>query len=159
MAERTDTKRKTTITRKNNQSVIKQATLSNDKKKLIVGTKPTDYWNTPSWLFEHFRKHFDPCPPKPLADGRLIKWKSPAFVNPPYSDIETWVDKALLEQRRGVDVVMLIRTDPSTKWYKKLMESNAHIAFFNERLYFNDGKGRSNFCSMLVYLEGYNVRK
>lgn len=138
------------------RSVIKQSTLSEDKKSLIVGTVKSDLWETPKWLLRHYKNHFDPCPPNPIADGRLIEWKSPSFVNPPYSNAETWVDKAIMEQRKGIDVVMLLKVDPSTGWYRKLIEAKAHIAYFNERIYFSGTKGsnRPNFASMLVFLEG-----
>jgi hypothetical protein len=82
-----------------------------------------------------------------------IDWKTPAFVNPPYSNPLAWVRKAILENEKGVDVVMLLRVDPSTRWYKELVEANAHFCYFNERLKFSDIKGSSNFASMLVYLE------
>ncbi len=103
---------------------------------------------------EHFKNHFDPCPANPEFDGLLINWRTPAFVNPPYSSPNLWVDKAIQEQNKGVDVVMLVRCDPSTKWYKKLIEAGSHIAYFNERLKFSESKGSPNFASMLVFLEG-----
>ena len=67
-----------------------------------------------------------------------------------------WVDKTLKEQKRGVDVVMLLRCDPSTEWYKKLVEAGGRFAYFNERLKFSESKGSPNFASMLVFLEGKN---
>ena len=113
-----------------------------------------DKWKTPKWLFKHFKNHFDPCPTKPKFDGFKIEWKSPSFVNPPYSNPLPWVLKAIKESEKGVDVVMLLRVDPSTNWYRLLIESKARICYFNERLKFSDAKGSSNFSSMLVYLEG-----
>lgn len=111
-----------------------------------------DKWKTPLWLMEHFKNHFDPCPPNPTFDGLKIKWESPAFVNPPYSKPILWVKKAIQENNKGVSVVMLLRVDPSTKWYKLLVESNAHFCYFNERLKFNESSNSPNFASMLVYL-------
>lgn len=114
--------------------------------------KDTDCWKTPTWLMEHFKSHYDPCPPNPDFDGLSTDWESPAYVNPPYSNPLRWVEKAIEQQKKGIDVVMLLRVDTSTVWYRLLMEADAHIAFFNERLKFNDVKGSSNFSSMLVFL-------
>ena len=87
-----------------------------------------------------------------------IDWESPAYVNPPYSEPEKWVRKAIKEQEKGVDVVMLLKADPSTNWYRKLLENGASIAFFNDRLRFidpKDGNPKSGarFPSMLVVFE------
>ena len=104
---------------------------------------------------KQFKNHFDPCPSDPKVDGLECSWKSPAFVNPPYSKPKEWVLKAMVEQSKGVDVVLLLRVDPSTYWFKILMwHGNSHIAYFNERLKFSESKGSPNFASMLVFLEG-----
>jgi len=121
---------------------------------VVLETMTNDNWKTPTWLKEHFKKHFDPCPENPTFNGLTVTWLSPAFVNPPYSKPLDWVKKAIEESKKGCKVVMLLRVDPSTRWYKLLMEYGCHVAFFNERLKFNDVKGSSNFASMLVYLEG-----
>lgn len=113
-----------------------------------------DLWKTPEWLKEHFKGHFDPCPSNPTIDGLNVDWSSPAFVNPPYSKPLLWVKKAIEQQKRGVDVVMLLRVDVSTEWYKTLVEADAHFAYFNERLRFSESRNSPNFASMLVYLKG-----
>jgi hypothetical protein len=117
------------------------------------GAMSNDEWKTPGWLMRHFKGHYDPCPEKPTENGLEVGWETPAFVNPPYSNPLAWVRKAILESNKGVDVVMLLRVDPSTRWYKELVEANAHFCYFNERLKFNDADGSSNFASMLVCLE------
>lgn len=57
-----------------------------------------------------------------------------------------------VERERGINIVMLLRVDVSTEWYKLLIENKSHFAYFNERLKFNDSKNSPNFSSMLVYL-------
>jgi len=113
-----------------------------------------DDWETPDWLMKHFKGHFDPCPNHPDFDWLRSDWKSPAFVNPPYSSPKEWVEKAIEQSKKGISVVMLLRVDVSTEWYKLLIEQGAHIAFFNERIHFKGSHGSPNFCSMLVYLNG-----
>lgn len=115
---------------------------------------PSDLWKTPYWLMTHFDTHYDPCPSSPSDDGLQRDWNTPAFVNPPYSKPVLWVDKAIEEHKKGVDVVLLLRCDPSTRWYKRIVEYGCHIAYFNERLKFSESKGSPNFASMLVFLEG-----
>jgi len=114
----------------------------------------SDDWKTPGWLMDHFLEHFDPCPSDPVGDYLSIDWKSPAYVNPPYSRPKEWVKKAIEQQERGIDIVMLLRVDVSTEWYKMLVEAGAHFCYFNERLRFSESNGSPNFCSMLVFLEG-----
>lgn len=104
---------------------------------------------TPVWLKQHFYKHFDPCPLKSKEKKGLIEeWKNFNYVNPPYSSPKKWVKKAIYESKKGKHIVMLLRVDVSTKWYKLLMKENIHIAYFNERVF----KG-CNFCNMLVFID------
>lgn len=125
-----------------------------NKPKIV---KESDKWKTPKWIMNHFTLHDDPCPVNHTVDGLTRKWFSPAYVNPPYSNPLPWVEKAIKESRNGVNVIMLLKVDPSTKWYRKLIEANAHFVYFNERLYFNETSGsqRPNFANMFVFLEGY----
>lgn len=122
-----------------------------------------DNWQTPKWLKDFFVDYYDPC----LLETDTIhpvdtldsSWGTPAFVNPPYSNPLAWVKKAIEESKQGVDVVMLLKVDPSTEWYKLLVESDAHFCYFNERLKFDDGGGSANFPSMLVFLNSRHIVK
>jgi len=87
----------------------------------------------------------------PLVNGLLIDWKDRTYVNPPYSKPEVWVDKAIEENKKGKLIVMLLRMDTSTKWFKKLQEHGALFLWINGRLRFNNLKP-ANFPSMLVIL-------
>jgi len=119
-----------------------------------------DNWITPNWIKEIFGEWFDPCPldPNPSKDGLSMEWKDKTYVNPPYSSPLKWVEKAIEENKKGKTIALLLRVDTSTKWYFKLVESNAHILFVHKRLRFrnpnvNNDKGTpANFPSMLVIL-------
>ncbi|HEY4680413.1 MAG TPA: DNA N-6-adenine-methyltransferase [Nitrosarchaeum sp.] len=115
-----------------------------------------DNWETPDWLIEHFKGNFDPCPnlylPNSSTDGLLMDWSNPTYVNPPYSNPLPWVEKAIEQSKRGVKVCMLLRCDPSTKWYRLLIEHGAKIAFFNPRFKFKNAIGSPNFAVMLAFL-------
>ncbi|MGV9142136.1 MAG: DNA N-6-adenine-methyltransferase, partial [Promethearchaeota archaeon] len=115
-------------------------------------------WKTPEWLLNHFKNHFDPCPLNPKKDGLKIDWESPAFVNPPYSEPKKWVKKAVKEKKKGVNICMLLKCDPSTSWYKLLIENKARFCYINNRLKFKNIESGKNdsayFPSMLVFLDG-----
>lgn len=40
-----------------------------------------------------------------------------AWLNPPYSDIGSWVEKAIEQSKRGIGTVMLVPQDTSAEWY------------------------------------------
>ena len=113
----------------------------------------TDNYATPLWIKELFKEWYDPCPlnPNPEINGLNIVWLDRTFVNPPYSKPLEWVLKAIEESKKGKTIVMLLRVDTSTRWFKELINAKAHILFFNERLHFIDTP--ANFPSMLVVLE------
>lgn len=115
--------------------------------------KMNDNYATDNRIMELFDTWFDPCPlmDTPLVNGLLIDWKDRTYVNPPYSKPEVWVDKAIAENKRGKLIVMLLRMDTSTKWFKKLQEHGAVFLWINGRLRFNNLKP-ANFPSMLVIL-------
>jgi hypothetical protein len=99
------------------------------------------------------KNFFDPCPlnDNPINDGLLIEWGEKNFVNPPYSDVERWVDKAIREYDQGKNIILLLAARTDTKWFHKLLRKNPMIYFFKGRLSFND-KGKAPFPSILVYL-------
>ena len=66
-------------------------------------TSNNQCWATPKNIYNHFvKKHgyFDPCPENPKFNGLEIEWKEKNFVNPPYNQIDKWIDKALRERER-----------------------------------------------------------
>ena len=125
-----------------------------------------DTWRTPEKIYkildQEFHFDFDPCPyPRSDFDGLEIEWKSCNFVNPPYSETELWVKKALEEHSKGKSVVMLLRLDASTKWFRDLILPNAEVRLFDDRLHFvnEDGKAsRSDHASILAVMNGSKKR-
>lgn len=101
-----------------------------------------DQTRTPAWLFKALNQqyHFQldaACYPEtalcerfitPEIDSLAVNWVDflPSlklapwvWLNPPYSNIGPWVDKAVIEQMNGIGTVMLVPLDKSTKWYGK----------------------------------------
>ena len=98
-----------------------------------------DNYKTPEWLMFLFKDFYDPCPlnPNPEIDGLKIEWKGKTYVNPPYSNPLPWVEKAIEENKKGKYIILLLKLDCSTKWFRLLIEAGAHILFVNERIKFN----------------------
>lgn len=113
-----------------------------------------DNYNTDDQIMQLFYDWFDPCPydPEWQIDGLNRDWKDKTFVNPPYSKPLDWVTKAIEEANKGKRIVMLLRMDTSTKWFKMLQESGAMFLWVNGRLKHKTGKP-ANFPSMLVIMK------
>ena len=103
-----------------------------------IKRKSSDNRATPIWLKTIFEDWFDPCPlnPNPKIDGLSLEWKDKTFLNPPYSCPAKWIFKAIEESKKGKRIVILMRFDPTTRYFKALIENNAHIFYCGERLEF-----------------------
>lgn len=119
-----------------------------------VKTKKSDQFPTDYWLYTVFEDWFDPCPldENPSINGLEIEWYDRTYINPPYSNPLPWVRKAIETSKEGKRVVMLLKFDSTTKWFKLLMQANAHILYVGERLK-HGGNYSAPFASMLVILE------
>lgn len=116
-------------------------------------TNNSDLWKTPKALYEKYIKKgwYDPCPSNAQFDGLNTEWKELNFVNPPYSKIKLWINKALQEREKGHYSVMLIPARTDTKWFRTLIENGVQIQFITGRLKFNDLKS-APFPSMFVVI-------
>ena len=125
----------------------------------------TDVWIRTLFPYSHW---FDPCPINWTENtdkcGLSLDWRCRVFpnnraqhylgvfVNPPYSNILSWVKKAISENERGVVVVMLLKHDSSTEWYRLLHEAGARFLMINKRLKHRTGQSAA-FPSVLAVLE------
>jgi len=97
------------------------------------------YWLTPPEVYaplnNEFGFTFDPCPyPKPDDwDGLTGEWGTINYVNPPFGSIwhegkkkgpTAWVRKAIEEQGKGKDVVLVYPVD---KWILMLLSAGAQV--------------------------------
>ena len=116
-------------------------------------SKNTDEWQTPKKLYNFFidNNFFDPCPINHTIDGLEIEWKKHNFVNPPYSKLKIWINKAIQEMQKDKIIWLLIPSRTDTKWFKNLYDHNAKFMFIQQRLKFNDSNC-APFPSMLVKL-------
>jgi phage N-6-adenine-methyltransferase len=130
----------------------------------------TDDWATP-WEFvrglekEFGRFFLDPCASFISAkadhfytlqdDGLHRPWLGgPVFMNPPYSQIAQWLDKAHQEAQGGLTVVCLIPVRTDQDWWHDKVLGRAELRFLRGRLHFigKDGTtiGRPVFASALA---------
>ena len=118
----------------------------------------SDSYATDEKIMKVFDDWFDPCPLNKHRtdldiDGLHIDWKDKTYVNPPYSKPLPWILKAITENMKGKTIVLLLRMDTSTKWFRELQEAGAIFMWINGRLRFRTGKP-APFPSMLVLLAG-----
>ncbi len=70
-------------------------------------------------------------------DGLSQSWGlARCWMNPPYSDIATWIAKATEEARSGAFVVGLLPSDPSTRWFAAAWDSASEVVFLAPRVPF-----------------------
>lgn len=59
-----------------------------------------------------------------FGDGLAIPWNGSVFLNGPYSDMLPWTTKANEEWGAGrlKEAIFLVKLDPTTRWWRQLME-------------------------------------
>jgi len=111
----------------------------------------SDEWKTPKGFLSFFEEWDDPCLPG-RTDGLTRDWMDRTYCNPPYSNPLPWVKKAITESGKGKRIVMLLRHDSSTEWWRLLHENGAYFLAVIGRLHFDDAEGPANFASVLVMI-------
>lgn len=140
--------------------------------KVLFSSK-SDEWATPQEFFNSINKEFefdlDPCATLENHkcdkyytiedDGLLKKWRGHrVFCNPPYSQINKWVEKAFRESKEdNTLVVMLIPSRTDTRYFHNFIYQRAEIRFVKGRLKFGDSNNSAPFPSMLVIFRGAYV--
>jgi len=131
-------------------------------------TAQSDEWGTPDWLFRaldtEFKFALDPCASSTNAkcsefftkeqNGLDQSWGGPVFINPPYSDVFSWVWRALHTQTK---IVMLLPVRTDNDWFSLLADAKSRVEFrfFRKRIAFlEDGVEMKSprFASMVVVL-------
>lgn len=98
-----------------------------------------DFTRTPHWLFQAFNLEFGyhldaaalpesallPNYLTPADDALTVDWSAHlshidrpcVWLNPPYSDIAPWIEKAIEQQKKGVTTTLLVPHDNRTNWW------------------------------------------
>lgn len=119
----------------------------------------SDNYKTPKRVFEESRNFlnvnleicFDPCPLNYQWDALLIDWKSFNFVNPPYSLLKEFVQKALDETKKNHWSVMLLPAKTDQAWFHSI--KNFPIHWFRGRLKFKGEKDSATQPHFLVLIK------
>ena len=125
----------------------------------VLFSRKSDNWATPrSFLIERgFVGWYDPCPlgfnGDVADDGLKHSWFGKVFVNPPYSEIRLWIEKAIEQSEHCERIVLLVPARTDTRWFHDLVYCRYTIVFLRGRLKFGDGKNSAPFPSMLVFIK------
>jgi len=84
---------------------------SNDNQQAQT---PPEVWEV---LEQEFGKMYDPCPPNYSVNGLVSEWQSVNYVNPPYNECGTWMEKVVIEYQKGKKCICLIPARSHTNWF------------------------------------------
>jgi phage N-6-adenine-methyltransferase len=127
----------------------------------VLTSQETDEWSSPQELVEPLDAavggfDLDPCSGaenSPFAaetyteadDGLAQEWFGTVWVNPPYSEMSAWTEKATTAD---ADVVYyLCKGDSSTEWWQQAIEAADALCCIDHRLSFGDGGNSAPFAS------------
>jgi phage N-6-adenine-methyltransferase len=136
------------------------------------GKTRTDVHGTPLDLFNDLSKEFggfelDPCSDgtnsvctefyTPETDGLRQDWGARrVFMNPPYSDMFRWMEKAYDASLRGALVVCLVPVRTDTKWWHDIA-MRGEIRFIRGRLRFVGNATHAPFPSAVIVFRPHNL--
>lgn len=130
-----------------------------NKKTLdVMFSKKSDNWATPKEIYNRFMDagYVDPCPLNSEFDNLGVDFgEVNMFINPPYSDIKSWVDFAIRHHERyKKEIVFLVPSRTDTKWFHKLLEYGIEIEFIKGRLRFSESGEDAPFASIYIKIKG-----
>lgn len=137
--------------------------LGEQKRNFNIVTEDSQEWYTPKYILDALGKFdLDPCSPvvRPfdtarkhytmLDDGLCKPWSGRVWLNPPYSDIQTW----MLALARHGNGIALVFNRLGTQWFNELvMPFCSGLFFLTGRLKFippGDGKNNAPADSVLI---------
>lgn len=134
----------------------------------VLTSQQTDEWSSPREVVEPLDAalggfDLDPCSgaeQSPFADatytedddGLAQPWHGAVWVNPPYSEMWEWTDKAIEEMAVGnaERVVFLCKGDSSTDWWQAAAQNATLVTTIDHRLSFGDGANSAPFASHIL---------
>ncbi len=98
---------------------------------------------------EDYGEFFDPCPLKSKFDGLKIEWKNVNFINPPYNlrDKTSFVNKAILESKKGKICILLIPSATDTELFLKIWEHSHTIFLIHKRVKFKGYNSKGEYVT------------
>jgi site-specific DNA-methyltransferase (adenine-specific) len=142
-------------------------------------SRKSDEWETPQWLFdklnEEFNFTFDAAATREnskcggsygdeIGNSLTLNWyyhaqKGNVWLNPPYSKISEFMEKAFTESCfNGCVVVCLIPSRTDTRWWHDYVMKAGKIIFIKGRLKFGNSSNSAPFPSCIViFYNGLNT--
>lgn len=75
-----------------------------------------------------------------------------SWLNPPFSNIAPWVEKASKEAMQGANIAMLVPASVGSNWWRDWVEPYAYQSFLNGRLTFvGETTPYPKDCALLLY--------
>ena len=124
-----------------------------------IDSADKDLWETPEWLLDVLERHIeieiDPCAGaeteigsernvRPPEDGLSVPWDGAAFVNPPFSEKDKWVQKAAREVASGRSSLVIFLSPDSTDvrgfWHGSTSATESGLADVAPYCWFSDGR-------------------
>ena len=131
----------------------------NKEKAKVHYSHNTDHWATPSDIYKKYMDegYIDPCPLHCEEDNRQKMYiDKKIFINPPYSDIENWVQFIKNNIKNNKEIHLLIPARTDTNYFHELLLLKPTIIFIKGRLKFND-KGCAPFPSIIMKFNYFNI--
>ena len=105
---------------------------------------------TPTEVMIELVKEFgllnDVCPRDPQRNGLEEDWQRVNYMNPPYSQMEVWLKKAVTEWKKKKTVVCLLPARTNTNWFHDIcIKYASEIRFIRQGIKFKGYKKKSPF--------------
>lgn len=114
--------------------------------------KNRDLWQTPKFVFDHYNKRFNfthdvaaselnhLCDEYFTVDDDALSrdWGTVNWLNPPYSETEKWIQKAIDQAVTGKVTVMLVPAATSVAWFANAMTRASEVEIITGRIGFVD---------------------
>ena len=134
------------------------------KQSYIQKSKPSDHYQTPERVFDILHeqglnaKHFfDPCPFHSSFDGLEGSWHKWNYVNPPYSLLEKFIEKAYdeFENKNNFSILLLPVKSDKDWWHDYIIKPhfNFKIIWIRGRLKFKNTNNPSPNPHCLVVMQ------
>lgn len=125
----------------------------------VIHSSADASWRTPPALYAELNREFgfaldaaataeNALAPEYLneaQDALEIEWptRGPVWLNPPYGrEVGRWLEKAWLESRRGLTVVVLVMACTETRWWREFVWKADEVRFIQGRVRFLDRTGQ-----------------
>ena len=119
----------------------------------VIDLDPATEPSNPTGAVRHYTQ---------LEDGLARPWSGRIFLNPPYSPIAPWVERAIEAERAGARIYMLVPVRTDAAYHHRLMTAATDVLFLRGRVRFRRANGSAAgspaFASMIVGL-GVSVRR